>query len=62
MQSLIFILYVVAKTFCICALFLSIQSVKPQQPETASLPAGQPSPTHGPVRDITTHVLISLLR
>ncbi|TMS06173.1 hypothetical protein E3U43_015932 [Larimichthys crocea] len=44
----------------------SIQSVKPQQPETASsrtsLPAGQPSPTHGPVRDITTHVLTSLLR
>ncbi|KAE8299504.1 Cilia- and flagella-associated protein 65 [Larimichthys crocea] len=38
----------------------SIQSVKSSS--RTSLPAGQPSPTHGPVRDITTHVLTSLLR
>ncbi|XP_041807029.1 cilia- and flagella-associated protein 65 [Chelmon rostratus] len=41
-------------------------SVKPQQPETTSSstshPAGLPLLTHGPERDITTHVLTSLLR
>ncbi|XP_035860503.1 cilia- and flagella-associated protein 65 isoform X3 [Sander lucioperca] len=40
-------------------------SVKPQQPEASSsstsLPAGLPPPTHGPDRDITMHVLTSLL-
>ncbi|XP_037646659.1 cilia- and flagella-associated protein 65 isoform X1 [Sebastes umbrosus] len=42
-----------------------LQSVKPHQPETTSsstsFPAGLPSPTHGPDRDITMHVLNSLL-
>ncbi|XP_044073745.1 cilia- and flagella-associated protein 65 isoform X2 [Siniperca chuatsi] len=43
-----------------------LQSVKPQQPETTSsstsLPAGLPSPIHGPERDITMHVLTTLIR
>ncbi|XP_054471804.1 cilia- and flagella-associated protein 65 [Anoplopoma fimbria] len=41
------------------------QSVKPQRPEGTSLrtsfPAGLPSTTHGPEREITMHVLTSLL-
>ncbi|XP_070832675.1 LOW QUALITY PROTEIN: cilia- and flagella-associated protein 65 [Chaetodon trifascialis] len=43
-----------------------LQSVKPEQPEppssSSSLPAGLPSLTNGPERDITTHILTSLLR
>ncbi|XP_045910743.1 cilia- and flagella-associated protein 65 isoform X2 [Micropterus dolomieu] len=43
-----------------------LQSVKPQQLETTSsstpLPARLPSPTHGPERDITMHILTTLLR
>ncbi|XP_070694450.1 cilia- and flagella-associated protein 65 [Pempheris klunzingeri] len=41
-----------------------LQSVKPYETtsSSASLPAGDPSPTHCPERDITTHVLTSLLR
>ncbi|XP_031714488.1 cilia- and flagella-associated protein 65 isoform X2 [Anarrhichthys ocellatus] len=38
------------------------QPVKPQRPEATSFPAGLPSTTHGPERDITVHVLTSLLR
>ncbi|XP_077947353.1 cilia- and flagella-associated protein 65 isoform X2 [Gasterosteus aculeatus] len=42
------------------------QSVKPRQPESTksspSCPAGPPSRTRGPEKDITTHVLTSLLR
>ncbi|XP_029315132.1 LOW QUALITY PROTEIN: cilia- and flagella-associated protein 65 [Cottoperca gobio] len=38
-----------------------LQSVKAQQPDTTSLPAGLPSPTHGLERDIIMHVLTSLI-
>ncbi|XP_056292370.1 cilia- and flagella-associated protein 65 [Pseudoliparis swirei] len=42
-----------------------LQSVKPQKPGPSSVstssPAGLPSTTHGPERDITMHVLTSLL-
>ncbi|KAK9537382.1 hypothetical protein VZT92_005007 [Zoarces viviparus] len=38
------------------------QPVKPQRPEAASSPAGLPSTTHGPERDITVLVFTSLLR
>ncbi|XP_073329268.1 cilia- and flagella-associated protein 65 [Pagrus major] len=46
--------------------YRSLQSVRFQQPETTSsstsLPAGPPSLTQSPERDIVTHVLTSMLR